>query len=45
VVVPALNEGAHLHRTIEGLQATLPGESEIIVIDDDWYFSRFGEIA
>jgi GT2 family glycosyltransferase len=34
VIVPALNEGGHLHRTIAGLNGTLPPASEIIVVDD-----------
>lgn len=34
VVVPALNEGGNLRRTIAGLDGTLPPASEIIVVDD-----------
>jgi GT2 family glycosyltransferase len=34
IVVPALNEGANLRRTIDGLAASLPSESEIIVVND-----------
>ena len=34
VVIPALNEGDSLRRTVEQLQATLPAESEIIVVDN-----------
>jgi GT2 family glycosyltransferase len=34
VIVPALNEGEHLRRTVEQLCATAPPRSEIIVIDD-----------
>lgn len=34
VIVPALNEGENLRRTINGLDGTLPPASEIIVVDD-----------
>lgn len=34
VVVPTLDEGAYLRSTVENLQATLPENSEIIVVDD-----------
>jgi GT2 family glycosyltransferase len=34
VIVPALNEGENLRRTINGLDGTLPAASEIIVVDD-----------
>jgi len=34
VIVPALNEGDNLRRTISGLDSTLPPASEIIVVDD-----------
>jgi GT2 family glycosyltransferase len=34
VVVPALNEGNELARTVANLRATLPERSEIIVVDD-----------
>ena len=34
VVVPALNEGAHLRDTVENLSDTLPPRSEIVVVDD-----------
>jgi GT2 family glycosyltransferase len=34
VVVISLNEGPQLRRTVERLQATLPADSEIIVVDD-----------
>ena len=34
VVVVSLNEGASLRNTIENLQATLPPESEIVIVDD-----------
>ncbi|MBV8936439.1 MAG: glycosyltransferase, partial [Alphaproteobacteria bacterium] len=33
MIVPALNEGENLRRTISGLDATLPPSSEIIVVD------------
>jgi GT2 family glycosyltransferase len=34
VVIPVLNEAEHVRRTIERLFATLPADSEIIVVDD-----------
>ena len=34
VVVIALNEGSNLRRTVENLQSTLNGNSEILVVDD-----------
>ena len=34
VVVIALNEGSNLRRTVENLQSTLNGNSEIVVVDD-----------
>ena len=34
VVIPALNEGSYLQRTAENLRATLPPQSELIVVDD-----------
>ena len=34
VVVPALNEGILLMRTVENLRATLPSSGEIVVVDD-----------
>jgi GT2 family glycosyltransferase len=34
MVVPALNEGGELARTVANLRATLPEQSEIIVVDD-----------
>jgi GT2 family glycosyltransferase len=34
VVITALNEGPYLRRTVENFQATLPPESEIVVVDD-----------
>jgi glycosyltransferase involved in cell wall biosynthesis len=34
VVVVTRNEGAELHRTVENLRDTLPGRSEVIVVDD-----------
>ena len=34
LVIPALNEGAHLRRTVESALATAPAATEIIVIDD-----------
>jgi GT2 family glycosyltransferase len=34
VVIPALNEGDNLRRTIAGLEGNLPAMSEIIVVDD-----------
>jgi len=34
VVVPALNEGEYLHRTVKNLRETLPPGGEIIVVDD-----------
>jgi len=34
VVIVSLNEAEHLRRTVEGLQATLPAASEILVVDD-----------
>jgi glycosyltransferase involved in cell wall biosynthesis len=34
IVIPALNEGAYLRRTVELLTATLPPESEIVVVDN-----------
>jgi glycosyltransferase involved in cell wall biosynthesis len=34
IVVPALNEGDNLARTVENLRGTLPGNSEIVVVDD-----------
>jgi glycosyltransferase involved in cell wall biosynthesis len=34
VVIPSLNEGDLLCRTVDSLQATLPARSEIIVVDD-----------
>lgn len=34
IIVPALNEGANLRRTVDGLATSLPGASEIIVVDD-----------
>ena len=34
VVVIALNEGSNLRRTVENLQSTLNGDSEILVVDD-----------
>lgn len=33
-MVPALNEGENLRRTVEGLRATLPAGAEIVVVDD-----------
>ncbi|MBD2089967.1 glycosyltransferase [Microcoleus sp. FACHB-1515] len=35
VIVPVRNEAPTLRSTVEQLQATLPDESEIIVVDDD----------
>lgn len=35
VVIPALNEGVHLRSTVESLRATVPDDTEIIVVDDD----------
>lgn len=34
IVVIARNEGAELRRTVENLEATLPGGGEIVVVDD-----------
>lgn len=34
VVVPALNEGVLLARTVENLRATLPANGDIVVVDD-----------
>jgi glycosyltransferase involved in cell wall biosynthesis len=34
VVIPVLNEGTHLQRTVQAIQATLPESSEIIIVDD-----------
>jgi glycosyltransferase involved in cell wall biosynthesis len=34
VVVVTRNEGAELHRTVENLRDTLPGRSEVIIVDD-----------
>jgi GT2 family glycosyltransferase len=34
VIVPALNEGDNLRRTVERLYTTLPDGSEIVVVDD-----------
>jgi glycosyltransferase involved in cell wall biosynthesis len=34
VVVPTLNEGDRLRRTVEGLLNTLPPDGEIVVVDD-----------
>ena len=34
VIIPALNEGENLRRTIAGLEGRLPAASEIIVVDD-----------
>jgi len=34
VVIPALNEGDYLRRTVEQVRATLPPRGEIIVVDD-----------
>ena len=34
VVVISLNEGEQLRRTVENLDDTLPGDAEIIVVDD-----------
>jgi GT2 family glycosyltransferase len=34
VVVPALNEGAELARTVTNLRSTLPENSEVVVVDD-----------
>lgn len=34
VVIPTLNEGDYLRRTVEQLRATVPGGTELIVVDD-----------
>jgi glycosyltransferase involved in cell wall biosynthesis len=34
VVVISRNEGAYLRRTVENLEDTLPGDAEIVVVDD-----------
>jgi GT2 family glycosyltransferase len=34
VVIPALNEGDYLRRTVEQVRATLPPRGEIVVVDD-----------
>jgi len=34
IVVPALNEGSNLIRTVESLRATLPDTAEVLVVDD-----------
>ena len=34
VVVISRNEGSYLRSTIEGLEATLPANSEIVIVDD-----------
>jgi glycosyltransferase involved in cell wall biosynthesis len=34
VVVVTRNEGAELHRTVENLRDTLPGRSEVVIVDD-----------
>lgn len=34
VIIPTLNEGANLERTVASLRQTLPPESEILVVDD-----------
>ena len=34
VVIPALNEGKYLARTVDNLRGTLPPNSEIVVVDD-----------
>ncbi|HYM09837.1 MAG TPA: glycosyltransferase [Bryobacterales bacterium] len=34
VIVTALNEGAYLRRTVEHFEASLPADSEIVVVDD-----------
>ena len=34
LVVISRNEGKHLRRTVENLESTLPGDAEILVIDD-----------
>ncbi len=34
VVIPTLNEGAYLRRTIDQLRATVPAGTELIVVDD-----------
>lgn len=41
IVVVTHNEGERLRRTVEGLAATAPGDSEVIVVDD---FSTDGSI-
>ena len=35
VVVISRNEGAYLRRTVENLEDTLPGDAEIVVVDDN----------
>jgi GT2 family glycosyltransferase len=34
VVIPTLNEGEHLRRTVDQLRATVPASTELIVVDD-----------
>ena len=34
VLIPARDEGDHLRRTVERVRATIPPESEVIVVDD-----------
>lgn len=34
VLVPALNEGVHLRRTVECVRDTLPGRTQVVVVDD-----------
>ena len=34
ILIPALNEGGHLRLTIESVRATVPADTEVIVVDD-----------
>ena len=34
VLIPALNEGPHLRRTVESVRRTVPAATEVIVVDD-----------